>query len=669
MARRLAAIMFTDLEGFTADTHANEPVSLRALEELDTLSGPIFASHRGRRVKTMGDGLLVEFSNALDAVEAATELQARVYDHNQASLAHPLRLRVGVHIGDVEARDEDILGDAVNIASRLEGLAEPGGVCVSEPVYLQVHNRVRYRFESLGPKELKGISEPIGTFRIDFPWLGESPATSASRVPRLAVLPLANMSPQPGDEFFTDGMTDELISALSKITGLAVISRTSVMQYKGGSKRLADIARDLRVGTVIEGSVRKAGNRIRISVQLIDAVNDSHLWSETYDRSFSDVFDVQSEIAESVASALRVQVVAEARQRLSKPSTRDVLAHQLFLKGRAQWTRRTEETFMAALGYYDQAIQRDPEFALAYADMAHVQHYLGFFELVSAEQAYPKVLQLAQKAVALDPSLGEAHLALAEGLRDTGNTPAVLPEIERALHLAPSSALAHIAAARHFTFTGEFPRAIVEARLALDLDPLSQDTGNQVGAWLMYSGEPAAATEVFRRLTESFPLDVYARDNLGLSLVRQGRFDEGLPHLLKAVELSAGSAPAVNADLIYALSRAGRRDEARQVLERLLQYHEETGLGSTATASGFASLGEKGSALAWLEKAHQEHSGALQFAHMDFAFAELEGDPEFDEFFQRIGIPREVLGRRLGRVRLSGAVRSPEGGAVDGKER
>lgn len=646
MVRRLAAIMFTDLEGFTADTHVNEPGSLRALEELDRLSSPVFASHRGRRVKTMGDGILVEFSNALDAVEAATELQTRVYDRNQASLAHPLRLRVGVHVGDVEVRDDDILGDTVNIASRLEGLAEPGGVCVSGPVYLQVHNRVRYRFDSLGAKELKGIPEPFEAFRIVFPWLSEEPPSPPTTIPRLAVLPLANMSPQPGDEFFTDGMTDELISALSKISGLAVISRTSVMQYKGGSKRLAEIARELRVGTVVEGSVRKAANRIRMSVQLIDALNDSHLWSETYDRSFSDVFEIQSEIAENVASALRVKIVDEARQRLSRPSTRDVLAHQLFLKGRAQWTRRTEESFMAALGYYDQAIQRDPEFALAYADMAHVQHYLGFFELVSAEQAYPKVLQLAQKAVALDPSLGEAHLALAEGLRDTGNVPAVLPELERALHLAPSSPLAHIAAARHYTFTGEFDKSVAEARLALDLDPLSQDTGNQVGAWLLYSGEPAGAADVFRRLTQAFPADVYARGNLGLSLVRQGKIDEGIPHIQRAVELAAGVAPAVNADLIYALSKAGRRDEARVVLERLLRYHEETGLGSTATAAGFAALGDRESALTWLENAHRERSGALQFAHIDFAFAEARSDPRFDEFFRRIGIPDAVLARR-----------------------
>src|SRR4029077_16339 len=279
------AIMFTDMIGYTALGQRNESLSLALVEEQRKLIRPILNRHNGREIKTMGDASLVEFASALEAVECAFAVQEAIREFNtSAPVDHRLHLRIGVHLGDIVESEADISGDAVNVASRIEPLAEDGGVCISRQVYDHVHNKLAMPLASLGVKTLKNVSAPIEVYKIVMPWDAKGAvSTSEHDTRRIAILPFANISPDPSDEYFSDGMTDELIAVLSKISGLRVVARTSAMRFKGEKAGANRIGQELRVGSLIEGSVRKYKNRVRITVQLVDTQSEEDLWTETYD--------------------------------------------------------------------------------------------------------------------------------------------------------------------------------------------------------------------------------------------------------------------------------------------------------------------------------------------------------------------------------------------------
>ncbi|MCI4352342.1 MAG: adenylate/guanylate cyclase domain-containing protein [Thermoplasmata archaeon] len=313
-ARRLAAIMFTDIVGFTAITQRDEVVAVRLLEEHRSLLRPLFALHGGRVIKTMGDGFLVEFPSALESVLCAQKIQAML--GLRSSSIEPqerIALRIGIHVGEIIDQGDDIVGDAVNVASRFEPLAEPGGICVSEQVLDQIRNKLPVSWQDLVTPSLKNAEFPIRAYHLHalaegatFP---SSPRDTGSYV-RLAVLPFASLSSDPDDEFFADGLTEELISLLSRGTVLRVVARTSVMQYKGVRKGIREIGRELSVGSILEGSVRRSANTIRIAVQLIDARTEDHLWVSRFDRELTDIFATQDEIAQSVSKVLQGKLVA-----------------------------------------------------------------------------------------------------------------------------------------------------------------------------------------------------------------------------------------------------------------------------------------------------------------------------------------------------------------------
>src|SRR5712692_9945979 len=291
--------MFTDMIGYTALGQRNESLSLALVDEQRRLIRPVLHRHHGREVKTIGDGFLVEFSSAMDAVRCAYDIQRTTREFNiSAPVEQKLHLRIGVHLGDVVESQGDISGDAVNVASRIEPLAEDGGVCLTRQVYDHVRNKFELPLASLGAKSLKNVSEPVEVYKMVMPWSESKVAPQAQLDKRrIAVLPFTNISPDSQDEYFADGMTEELISTISNMHDLSVISRTSAMRYKGGDKTVAEIGRELNVGTVLEGSVRKAGNRVRISTQLIEVQSDRPMWSQTYEKELLDVFAIQSDVA------------------------------------------------------------------------------------------------------------------------------------------------------------------------------------------------------------------------------------------------------------------------------------------------------------------------------------------------------------------------------------
>jgi TolB-like protein len=404
--RRLAAIMFTDMVGFTALTQSDEALSLAVLERHNRLLRPIFPKFRGREVKTIGDSFLVEFDSALDATKCAVEIQSFLHDYNVSSRDEwKITLRIGLHVGDVEHREQDVFGDAVNIASRLQPLAEPEGICVSDQIYGQVRNKVPQALVKLESRDLKGVKFAVDVYKVVMPWERHAKEAPEQERNRIAVLPFANMSPDPNDEYFADGMTEELISTLSKLGQVEVISRTSVMQFKKNPKSIKEVSKELDVGTVLEGSVRKSGSRLRVTVQMIDTTKDRHVWAESYDRELQDVFAIQTEIARQVADSLRVHFVAKAA-----PLTSSMDAYALYLKGRAQASLVSGETERLALEYFQQALAKDPEFALGYSALAN--HYIAIAgDSLAPSEAFPKARAYTTKALELDSGLADAWVA------------------------------------------------------------------------------------------------------------------------------------------------------------------------------------------------------------------------------------------------------------------
>ncbi|MGP8075248.1 MAG: adenylate/guanylate cyclase domain-containing protein, partial [Thermoplasmata archaeon] len=310
--RRLAAIMFTDMVGYSALAQSDEAAALAALDQHNRLLRPIFARFRGREVKTVGDAFLVEFESALDATRCALELQRSLHDYNLASPGEwKTQIRIGIHVGDVVQTDGDVLGDAVNIASRIEPLADPGGICLTQQTYDQVQNKISAQIVKMPPVLLKNIRLPMSVYKILEPWDSRTPV-DVSTVGRasgrhLAVLPLVNISLDPGDGYFADGLTEELIAVLSQVRDLSVIARTSITPYKSTQKSIAQVGAELGVDAILEGSVRKAGQRIRITLQLIDVATQRHIWASSYNREIDDVFAVQTDVAQRTAEALRLE--------------------------------------------------------------------------------------------------------------------------------------------------------------------------------------------------------------------------------------------------------------------------------------------------------------------------------------------------------------------------
>ncbi len=345
--------MFTDMVGYTALGQRNESLSLALADEQRKLIRPILARHSGREVKVIGDAFFVEFSSALDAIRCAYDVQRATREFN-FSLPEERRihLRVGIHLGDVVESAGDVSGDAVNVASRIEALAEDGGVCFTRQVYDHVQNKFELSSTNLGYKPLKNVSTPIEVYKMVMPW-AEKQVITVQRADsrRIAVLPFTNISPDPNDEYLADGMTEEMITKLSEVSDLKVIARTSIMNYKGKEKGVSQIGKELAVGSIVEGSVRKAGNKIRVTVQLIDAGSEEHLWASNYDRQLDDIFVIQDEVATKVAASLKAGVFSKTLRK----DTDNIGAYTFYLKAMQLLPESTQPRIRESISLLEQA--------------------------------------------------------------------------------------------------------------------------------------------------------------------------------------------------------------------------------------------------------------------------------------------------------------------------
>lgn len=478
MERRLAAIFAADVAGYSRLVGADEEGTLERFQaHRRELFDPKIAEHQGRMVKTTGDGFLVEFASPVRAVRCAIEIQQGMADRN-ADVPEDRRIefRIGINLGDVVVEDGDIYGDCVNVAARLESIAEPGTVYISRAVREFIQDRAEIVPEDLGDKSLKNIAAPVRVFRIAPLGLAARPKPAEPPKlpdkPSIAVLPFMNMSSDIEQEFFSDGITEDLITDLSKVSGLFVIARNSSFAYKGRSVKVQDIARDLGVRFVLEGSVRKAGNRVRITAQLIDAANGGHLWAERFDRDITDIFETQDEVVGKIVGVLSVTLTKREEQRIARRGTSNVQAYEVWLRGREAMARATRESVAEAKMLHRKAIEADPRFATAHAGLA----LACISEYASGWTADPAATldeseRWARRAIELDPQEPVSHMALGNVLLWRRQHDAALAEFRQMIAIDPNFAQGHTATGLGLTYAGQPAEALEAFAFAMRLDP------------------------------------------------------------------------------------------------------------------------------------------------------------------------------------------------------
>ena len=633
--------MFTDMVGYTALGQRNESLSLALVEEQRKLIRLILARHNGKEIKTIGDAFLVEFPNALDSVKCAYDIQRATREFNISMSAEKrIHLRVGLHLGDVVESQGDISGDAVNLASRIEPLAEDGGVCITRQVYDHVASKFELTLTSLGPKTLKNISAPVEVYKMIMPWSEERTISSAQLdAKRIAILPFVNMSPDPNDEYFADGLTEELIDRLSQVKELEVIARTSIMTYKKKEKKAAEIGRELSAGTLVEGSVRKAGIKIRVTAQLINANTEGHLWSSKYDRELQDIFEVQGDIAGQIANALKVQLLPSERRAIRKKATESTEAFALYLKGRYYWNERTESGLTKAIQYFERAIEKDPNYALAYVGLSDSYGILANYGLVTPANALVRAKECAIKALELDGDLAEAHASLALVLTDLWDFKAGGRELKTAIQLNPSYASAHQWYGDYLYDVERNSEEMIKEKLkAQQLDPLSPTTNLNVGVAYFFTHKYDEAISALSKTLAEFPEFYNGHVWMSGVLAHVGRYEESITELEKAESLSADQVTVAMAKgVIYGLW--GKTDQAMSQIASLETMAKTRYVGPDTFGFFYSALGRRDEAFQWFNKACEEKTpGLLSVLSQPIVVDKLKADPRWAQLRQRLGL-------------------------------
>ena len=643
--RRLAAVMFTDTVGFTASTQANEGRTLESLRQQSDLLRPLLTLHQGREIKSTGDGFLVEFDSALQAVRCAVNIQRSIYERNSEGAQSPIRIRIGVHLGDVVQNGSDILGDAVNIAARIEPLASPGGVCVSGAVYEQVRTKVTEKFEKLEPRALKGVELPMEVYRVLPSWErnGGKDGTGLPHIldkARIAVLPFDNISPNPDDEYFADGLTEELISNLSLVPGLKVIARTSVLGYKKGEKTVAAIGKELDVGTVVEGSVRRASNKIRVTVQVIDVATEEHLWSAKYDDDLADIFAVQSDIASKVATSLPGDLLKPQAPVPEVERPKETEAYLAYLQGQALIWKRDEASLRKSLEHFQKAIESDPTFARAYAGVARVYINLGVEGYLSWSGSIEMGQAAAERAVRLDPDLAEAHASLGEIAFMADDAAETLDrELRRALELNPNLTQAHSILGALAGSFGIMEPYLLETEEAYRLDPLSPPMIRRQGEALFNSGRYEEAAAHWKANLGSDPIDAY-RGLAELHMFRS-EYDQA-DAMVRELERLAPSSDGALLCRGFLAALSGDRDTALRMIARLDELFKKGSSRQSSIGYIYYALGDTDRFFEYMMAAAKNHTLQAVRIRLCPLYAAARRDPRFVMMIIQAGRPMQA---------------------------
>ncbi|MFI5135207.1 MAG: adenylate/guanylate cyclase domain-containing protein [Chitinophagales bacterium] len=638
-SRQLAAIMFTDIVGYTALMGSNEQKAFELLNKNRQIQKPIIERFHGRWIKELGDGVMASFSTVTDAVLCATEIQ------NACEAIDGLKLRIGIHQGEVIFEDNDVFGDTVNIASRLQALAPIGGIWISESVYKNISNNKDIRTKYVREEVLKNVKEPVRIYEvltkdainiIDATVKKEVPARVRKSV---AVLPFVNMSNDPEQEYFSDGVAEEILNSLAHIKDLKVAGRTSSFQFKGKNIDLREMGDKLGVSTVLEGSVRKQGNRLRITSQLISVADGFNLWSEKFDRQMDDIFAIQDEIALAITENLKVILLEPEKAIIGRASTENKIAYELYLRGRYEWGKRTKDGLLKSIDYFREAIAEDSQYSLAYAGMADSYTLLCAYHILSPEVSITEAKKAADRAMELNPMLAEAHEAVGHiDLLNGQHWKNAEAHYQKAIQLNPGFSTARQRYALMLATRGKFSEALAEIEKAIELDPLSKIINTDAGLIHFIMGQHDLAVKNCRKVLEMDPAFSVALLVQGWTYQQNEETEAARNSFIKAVEASNSSTIA-RAALACAMAKENS-ESSLKMLEELQNEAAKQFVSPYSIASIYAALGNSDEAFHWLNKAVDTNSVWIIHLHFsaDPRFNEYKSDPRYAELLKRINL-------------------------------
>jgi adenylate cyclase len=615
MERKLAAILSADVEGYSRLMGDDEAATVRTITEYRGVVASDVVRHGGRVVDAPGDNVLAEFSSVVDAVQCAVDIQLELHARNAAlTVARRMRFRIGINLGDVIVEGERLYGDGVNIAARLESLAEGGGICLSGTAYDQVEGKLPFGYEFLGEHTVKNIARPLRVYRVrlepsaplgppsrrrsvdwrsvrgvigvaaivlllgaggwaSWRWLRtpEFSGLSLPDKPSVAVLPFANLSQDPAQEYFSDGVTEDLITALSKVSGLFVIARNSVFTYKGKPVKVREVGRDLGVRYVLEGSIQRAANRVRITAQLVDATTGYHIWAERYDGEVRDIFALQDEVTQQIVRALAVKVTEAEKARIGRAPTGVLEAYDLVLRGNDERKRTTRQGNAEARRLFVRALDLDPEYAAAYAGLSWTHLQSWQFLWSTDRETLERARDLAERAIALDRTLGEAYRLLGQIYLWQKEHDRAIFQAERAVALAPNDADGYETLAEILGWSGRAEEGIRVIRHAMRLNPRYPFFYLwTLGHAYYLTDRREEALDAFGKIVQQNPNFVPAHAYRAVVLSELGRVKEAREAWDKASALSPGaSMPNLRERLPY---------KRPQDLDRLLTAAHRAGM-------------------------------------------------------------------------------------------
>lgn len=640
--RQLAAIMFADIAGYTALMQEDETVAMQLRQKLQQKLEKEVARHGGRVLEFRGDGALCCFTSTTEAVLAAIAVQLEM----QNNPAVPLR--IGMHTGDVAVEGNMIYGDGVNIASRIETFAVPGSIFISDKVHDDIKNQKEIQSVSLGKFFLKNVEEQVEIFAISNPGIKLPDKSSLEGKGQkvkagcdcVLVLPFVNMSADPEQEYFSDGLTEELISKLSGLKELRVISRTTSMQYKGTQKDIKTISRETDATYIVEGSVRKHLNNLRITAQFVDARRDVHLWAESYRGTMDDIFDIQESVSSKIVEALRLHLTRDEIDSMQKRYTENTEAYQLYLQGRYFWKKRNEQSLNTAIRHFEKALEKDPDYALAWVGLADTYGLMGEYTNISRRELYPKQRAAVNKALEIDNRLGEAHISLAIiHMLNEWDWVKAEKEFKLGIELSPNYATGHHWYAEWLLFTGNFDAAYKEISFAVELDPASQGIMKDMGIHYYYARKYDKAIDMALITLELDPGFSAAHRLLSLAYMGKEMYKEAIREN-QVWKHRTGNSIKSDVALAHIYAVSGNKDDARKIIEqtgieKLLSSNDYRGI-----ALVYAALGNNDKSFEWLEKSFEKQEESLCSLKVDPKFDSLRNDPRYEAMLKKIGLSK-----------------------------
>lgn len=638
--RLLAAVMFTDMVGYTALMQEDEERATRNRDRHRKVLQESISQHQGKILQYYGDGTLAIFKSAIEAVNSAIKIQQTLQRDPK------IPLRIGIHSGDIVYDDEGVYGDSVNVASRIEGLAIEGSVLISDKVHDELRNQQAFLTKDLGTFEFKNVKRPIAVYAVAnegliVPTPKNLRGAKRNEVKSLAVLPFTNMSPDPDNEYFSDGITEELLNVLAKVDGLHVTARTSSFAFKGKNEDVKQIGAQLGAKTILEGSVRKAGNRVRITAQLINTVDGFHIWSDSYDRQLDDIFEVQDEIASKIANKLREKLtLKEKDESLVKPPTHNLEAYNTYLKGLYYANIWTGENIDVARKEFEKAIRMEPGFALPYAGISSIYIYMGASGKFLPHDVFPKAREYANKAIELDNTCAEAHVTLATVCMnydwDWHNA---LRLLDLAIELNPNLATAYLLKAAFYSFYAEYDESLKYMTRSIQLDPFNAPGIFAYSAMLLFSGKLEEAAIQLDKLFDIYPNFPDALELRGYVYQSLGDFERA-EELFRMTEEMPGYEASAYASLGNLFLAKQQPEEAEMYLAKLLEAEKTMPNQPVAyyLAALNGDLGRTDKMFEYLEKSLEAKHTNLLYILSYTSFSKYREHPRFIELVRKIGL-------------------------------